>query len=148
MVKVPRVVEGGAMRVAGTSAEYTRETTGEIIGQWMRFNAELPSLEVVRLPEETYGVIYPLAKMRYVCAVERVGDWPLPAGWVEVEVPAQRYAVFADTGGVARIRELWPAIYGEWLPGSGMETTDGPMLEKYPGDWVTSGDFEIWVPVK
>jgi len=141
----PRYVDGGEMRVAGLSGEYTREQTSEIPKQWDKFNAELFAAGLA--DDWTYGVVYPLATMRYVTGVVVAQDAVVPEGWVEVAVPAQRYAVFAATGGIAMIRRVWVTIFTEWLPKSGMKPTDGPMLERYPEDWASSGDFEIWIPV-
>jgi len=144
----PRIVEGQAMRVVGLSGDYTREQTGEIPKQWERFNAELGRGQVAgQVGEWTYGVVFPIAVMRYVSGVEITGDAEVPAGWVEVTVPAQRYAVFSETGGVAMIRRVWVTIFSDWLPKSEMKVADGPMLERYPDDWFQSGDFEIWIPV-
>ena len=141
----PRIVDGRMMRVAGLSEEYTRERTGEIPRQWQRFNQQL--LQAGLANDRTYGVVYSLAVMRYVTGVEIAPEAALPEGWIEVTVPAQRYVVFAETGGVTMIPRAWVTIFMEWLPKSGVKMTDGPMFERYPEDWVTSGDFEIWVPV-
>ncbi len=141
----PRFVDGGAMRVAGLTGSYTREQTGDIPKQWDRFNGEL---DRSGLPyDDTLGVVYPLATMQYVSGVEIQPDAALPEGWVEVTVPPQRYAVFAGAGGIPTIRQFFAAIFMEWLPKSGKKVADGPMIERYPHTWVTSGDFEIWIPV-
>jgi AraC family transcriptional regulator len=143
----PRLVEMPALRIAGLSGEYTRETTSEIPGQWDRFNAQLAQSTEYRDATYTYGVVYPLARMRYVCGIELTGDAAVPEPWVEVTVPAQRYAVFAETGGIEAIRVAWTAIFAEWLPKSGMELASGAMIERYPENWIDSGDFEIWLPL-
>jgi len=141
----PRYVDGAEMRVAGLSGEYTREQTAEIPGQWEQFNGQLERSGLAY--DSTLAVVYPLARMRYVSGIEVAPEAALPEGWVEVTVPAQRYAVFAETGGVPSIRRAWVTIFMDWLPKSGTKLTDGPMLERYPGNWMESGDFEIWIPV-
>ena len=142
----PRLVEMPALRIAGLSGEYTRKTTAEIPKQWDEFNAQLAASEY-HAAGSTYGVVYPLARMRYVSGIELADGAAAPEAWVEVTVPAQRYAVFAETGGVEAIRAAWQAIFAEWLPKSGLELTSGAMLERYPEDWLVSGDFEIWLPL-
>ena len=144
----PKFVEGSAMRVAGHRGEYTREQTGEIPRQWDAFNAALYRAEGLGvIDDSTLGVVYPLTPMRYVTGVAIRPEAAVPEGWIAVTVPAQRYAVFAETGGVPAIRRALVMIFSEWLPKSGRRPADGPMLERYPADWVTSGNFEIWIPM-
>ncbi len=142
----PKYVDGRAMRVVGLSGEYTRDTTGQIPKQWEQFNAQLFAAGLA--DDWTLGVVYPTALMRYITGVELAPGAQVPGGWIEVTVPAQRYVVFAETGGIAAIRRVWAAIFTEWLPKSGVKPSDGPMIERYPEDWMTSGDFEIWIPVQ
>ena len=143
----PRLVETPALRIAGLSGEYTRETTHDISKQWDDFNAQLAASERYRAATATYGVVYPMAIMRYVSGVEIGPIDEVPEPWIDVILPAQRYALFAGTGGVEAIRAAWPAIFADWLPSSGYDLTSGAMIEKYPEDWLTSGNFEIWVPL-
>ena len=145
-LREPKFVDGGRMRVAGFEGFYTREQTAEIPAQWERFNAVLETADG-RADEWTYGVTYPLPVMRYLTAIALEEGAPLPADWVEEEVPARRYAVFAEGGGVEGIRKTWMAIFAEWLPGSGMKVAGEPMLERYDDEWMRTGEFEIWIPV-
>ena len=140
----PRYVDAPALRIAGLTGEYTREQTIDIPKQWDKFNADLFAAGLA--DNWTYGVVYPLATMRYVTGVEVQGA-SFPPSWTEVIIPAQRYVVFAETGGLPNIRPVWMTIFQSWLPKSGLKAADGPMLERYPADWVTSGNFEIWIPV-
>lgn len=142
----PRIVEMPALRIVGISGEYSRETTTDIPKQWDEFNTQLAASEY-HAAASTYGVIYPLASMRYVCGIEMPAGANIPEPWVEVTVPAQRYAVFAETGGIEAIRAAWQQIFSNWLPKSGLELTSGAMLERYPENWLASGDFEIWLPL-
>jgi AraC family transcriptional regulator len=141
----PTFMDGPAMRVVGLSGEYTRETTDQIPKQWDQFNAQLFAAGLA--DNWTLGVVYPTAKMRYVSGVEIAADAEPAPEWIEVTVPAQRYAVFAETGGIAMMRRTFVAIFSDWLPKSGVKPTDGPMIERYPEDWSKTGNFEIWIPV-
>ena len=143
----PRLVDVPDMHVAGLSMDYTRERMGEIPQQWERFNTEL---DQSGLPARvaSYGVVYPMATMRYLTAVDTDPGAKLPEGWMHETIPAQRYAIFAATGGIPMIRRVWVTIWTDWLPKSGIKLAQGkPMLEWYPEDWVRSGDFELWIPV-
>ena len=142
----PRVVDGAQMRLAGLEGNYTREQTTGIPGQWERFNAVLDGTPG-RADEYTYGVVYPTAVMRYLTTIALLDGAALPEGWVEAEIPAWRYAVFAESGGVAGIRQTWQEIFSQWLPQSGMKVAGEPMLERYDDGWMTTGEFEIWIPV-
>jgi AraC family transcriptional regulator len=142
----PKYIDAPAMRVAGLSGEYTRATTDQIPKQWEKFNAQLFAAGLA--DDWTLGVVYPTALMRYITGVEIAADAPVPEGWIVVTVPAQRYAIFAETGGIPAIRRAFAAIFTEWLPRSGMKPSDGPMIERYPEDWMTSGNFEIWIPLQ
>ena len=144
----PRYADVPEMHVAGLSEEYTRERMGDIPKQWERFNAELAQSQ---LPSRvaSFGIIYPEATMRYLTVVEAAPGATLPVGWISATIPAQRYAIFASTGGSAMIRRVWVTIWTEWLPKSATKLAQGqPMLEWYPEDWIRSGDFEIWLPVQ
>ena len=148
MLAKPRFVDAGPMRVCGLSGEFTRAMVGEIPALWTRFNEQLAAVKPDgRVGDQTYGVVYPLAVMRYVCGAQMEDGAAGPEGWVEVTVPAAQYAVFSGTGGILAIRQFWIAIFSEWLPNSGVQQADGPMVECYPGDWIDSGNFEIWIPV-
>ena len=144
----PRYLDGAAMRIVGLSGEYTREQTGDIPKLWEQFNGELYRGNVAGLIDDwTLGVVYPSSPMRYVTGVAIDTDALVPEGWVEVTVPAQKYVVFAETGGIPAIRRVWMTIFSDWLPKAEVKVGEGPMIERYPEDWVRSGDFEIWIPV-
>jgi AraC family transcriptional regulator len=73
-----------------------------------------------------------------------------------VNVPAQRYAVFAHSEHVSKLRNTCEAIWRQWLPNSGHEfarpAPGAPdFFERYgPGfnPQTGMGDIEVWVPVK
>ncbi len=148
-LREPVFEERPAMRLAGLSGDFAREQMDQIPALWQRFNAELLSLPSgAWVGEATYGVVYPTPIMRYVCAVGLTQAATLPHGWVEENIPARHYAIFAETGGVAAIRRVWPAIFNHWLPHSGRKLAPGALLESYPPSWPQSGDFEIWIPLE
>ena len=108
------------LRIAGLSGEYTRETTRTTSSkQWDEFNAQLAASAEYRAVDATYGVVYPLATMRYVSGIELAGgaDGARKA-WVEVTVPAQRVCGVRGDGGIEAIRAAWPAIFWGMAAGS------------------------------
>ncbi len=64
----------------------------------------------------------------------------LPEGMEEIDLPALTWAVFPI------VQEAWKRIYTEWLPGSGYDLADAPIVECHyaPGHDPAS---ELWVPV-
>ncbi|KGM57797.1 hypothetical protein N799_01135 [Lysobacter arseniciresistens ZS79] len=51
------------------------------------------------------------------------------------QVPGGRYAVLVHTGPYAELPDPYRWLFGEWLPDSGEEAADGPMVEEYLNDW-------------
>ncbi len=142
----PEVREVAGLRVVGLSGEYTMEQTVEIPKQWGRLNA---ALDENGWTGATYAVVSRTTPMRYVSGVEVGKLKTLPDDWVEVEVPAQRYAVFAHKGGVEVIRRVWMGLGMHWMEAHKGEVGDGPMVEYYAAMFGMGDDrFEIWVPLR
>jgi AraC family transcriptional regulator len=143
----PQILDLPTLLVAGTSGEYTQQTTSEIPKQWDAINETLDKLE--RFPVATYGVVYRDSPMRYVSGLESSKLAKMPEGWEEVKVPAQRYAIFGRDGGVEAIRSMWTGIWMNWIPANAGKLDDGPMVEFYPERFGMGHDrFEIWLPLK
>jgi AraC family transcriptional regulator len=70
-------------------------------------------------------------RYRYYAALASCEPWP---GGTEVElldIPGGMYAVYRVSGPYARINAAARSLYARWLPGSGYEPEDRPMLEHY-----------------
>jgi AraC family transcriptional regulator len=70
-------------------------------------------------------------RYRYYAGLASCDPWP---GGTEVElldIPGGRYAVHRLVGPYARINAAVHSLYARWLPGSGYEPDDRPMLEHY-----------------
>lgn len=129
------------------------EAASSIPAQWQDFVGFMP------LPGQrgavTYGAMCgsdPAAgTFEYLSGVEVSSFDALPPTLGRMRVPAQRYAVFTVTGGVAHLRSAWEAIWHAWLPGSGLQPANTPDWERYDParfDPATgSGEIEIWFPV-
>jgi AraC family transcriptional regulator len=101
---------------------------------WERPKCKLESLLGVigskpRIHDETFD---------YFIGVRYEGE--VPEGMEEQTLPASKWAVFPI------VQEAWKRIYTEWLPGSGFDLNDAPIVECHyaPGHEPAS---ELWVPV-
>ena len=72
------------------------------------------------------------SKFSYRAALASPDEWPDADKEVEkFDIPAGLYAVHTLAGPYTRINAAVHALYGQWLPGSGYEPDDRPMLEHY-----------------
>jgi AraC family transcriptional regulator len=89
--------------------------------------------------------------MEYMCAVEVQAFDALPKELGRMRVPAVRYAVFLHAGNVATIQSTWREIFSQWLPNSGLRSTNTPDLEVYAASFdgqTGEGGVEIWLGVQ
>lgn len=68
---------------------------------------------------------------RYYAAAASPEPWPAHVELETLDLPAGRYALHCLAGPYARINAAINALYARWLPGSGYEPDDRPMLEHY-----------------
>ena len=149
----PRLVTSTAMLLAGLTARYNCASSAGIPGQWQRLT---PFIRNVReqVGDVAYGACYNFdhdGNFDYLCGVEVKSFSELPAEFATLRVPAQAYAVFHQPGHITTIRQTCATIWSKWLPQSGREAADAPMLERYGPEFdaVTgNGGFEFWFPVK
>jgi AraC family transcriptional regulator len=101
---------------------------------WEKPKCKLESLLGVigskpRISDETFD---------YFISVRYEGE--VPEGMEEWTLPASKWAVFP------LVQEAWKRVYTEWLPGSGYDLADAPIVECHyaPGHEPAS---ELWVPV-
>ena len=154
----PRFVTGKEMVITGLKTQFTSETMNNIPQLWQRF---VPYLG--HIPGQVGRIAYGLfANMTanpfgfdYMAGVEVSSKSGLPAGFSHVNVPAQRYVVFAHYAPVSTIRETIDAAH-KWLLASGLSVAEPArdlpvMLERYGEGFdpqTGSGDIEIWTPIK
>lgn len=75
----------------------------------------------------------------------------LPTGMDHLRIPGQQYAVFRTDRHISGIRGLWHTIWSHWLPDSGRDAADAPIVERYPESFdpeTGMGGYELWLPVK
>jgi AraC family transcriptional regulator len=74
----------------------------------------------------------------------------VPEGFAEVQLPALTWAVFPCVGPLpSTFQDLYRRFYTEWLPVSDFHYRNGPDLEVYPEDNITSSSCssELWMAV-
>lgn len=110
-------------------------------------------------PETRFIALYlddptsmPEAQLRSEAAIT-IGPEVVPEGEVGLrEVPALRVAVLRHQGPYAELEAAYDQLYGAWLPGSGEEPADYPVMEEYlndcrslpPAEWLT----DILLPIR
>jgi len=154
VVQEPRFVEGRPMRIAGLRGHYTRDEIARIPAQWQRLVAlgEVPG----RIGRIEYAVVLMLPDgCDYISGYEVGQSAELPAEFHSVDLPGERYAVFAHEGHVSKMQSTFVAIFSHWLPASGYKVAESVeglawCIERYGEKFnpqTGSGDIEIWVPV-
>ncbi|NEZ66266.1 AraC family transcriptional regulator [Leptolyngbyaceae cyanobacterium CCMR0082] len=152
-LSTPRVETLANKRLFGIVERYDCESAAGIPNQWQRFVPYLDSMPK-KLGSAAYGVCYNYdddGVFDYLCGVEVQTDNGLPFGLVQLNLPAQKYAVFSHDGHISEIRSVISAIWSDGLLQSGYEAAAGPMLEKYDETFNSEtglGGFEIWVSIK
>ena len=147
-----RLEELDALRIVGRKFEVeTKHAFDTVPGLWQREMAggfvpkliemawEKPKCKL----ESLLGVIGQKPRIHdetfdYFMGVRYEGE--LPEGMEEIALPALTWAVFPLTA------DTWQGVYTSWLPGSGYELADAPIVECHyaPGHEPAS---ELWAPV-
>lgn len=90
----------------------------------------------------------PLEKCRYTAAVAIGPDVPVKMPFVLSEIPGGKYAVLYFKGRPEETLEAQLGLYSDWLPDSGFEPDDFPMMEHYFNDARKDGYVEMEIHVK
>lgn len=148
----PRFETSKAMTIAGLGGRFSYETVGNIPELWRRFGEFIGTL-----PHEVKGAAYGVCvaadaeQFDYIAGVEVKAASGLPKDFVQVDIPARRYAVFTWRGHISAIHTMCNTIWNKWLPESGERHAAAPDFEKYGQSFdpaTGNGGFEIWVPVE
>ena len=100
-----------------------------------------------------YGVSYNVDgdSFDYLCGVEVRSASDLPEGFIALEAPSSRYAIFHHGGHVTDIHAIMRAIFSDWLPTSGHQAAAAPVFERYGPEFdprTGAGGFDVYVPLK
>ncbi|KQX42460.1 AraC family transcriptional regulator [Devosia sp. Root436] len=148
----PRIVDGAPFRIAGLGERYTFATNHGIPALWQRFAPHIGHMPG-QLGDTTYGVAADFdedCSFGYIAGVEVSPSADLEAGTAYIDIPAQRYAVFAHRGHISTMRRTAYSIWAHYFPSSPFIPTGGPNFERYGAEHDPhSGDglVEVWVPI-
>ena len=154
-----RLEAGKPLLIAGIRGHFTGTTQGEIGEQWELFAPRIPSIEG-RAGDAAYGICFSAFRAKggfdYLSGIEVSKSAKLPAGLVEIRIPAQKYAVFPHRGHVSGLARTVGAIFEEWLPVSGHAPAhSSPARPLFFGRYrpefdpaTGRGGMEIWLPIK
>jgi AraC family transcriptional regulator len=151
----PRFGQGHSMRLAGLTGHYADQEIDRIPEQWQRLVARGEVAGRIGRIEYAYVGMTPTGA-DYLSGYEVEAGASLPDGFVDVRVPAYRYAVFAHEGHVSQMRHTFAAIFSQWLPTAGITLAHGVdgypfCLEVYTEAFnprTGTGGIEIWLPVE
>lgn len=140
----PVITERPAMRLCGLRTKiYGVDSDRNNIAErlpplWNEFLARLPALADARRDADDavcYGVIQPQSaeseQLIYHAAVVIPANAPLTNGFVELQIPAARYATFTHKGASNMLDHTVNYIYSAWLARSGERHSYGADLELY-----------------
>ena len=148
-----RLEELTSLRIAGRAFEVnTKEAFSIVPGIWQR---EMEGGFIPKLIDMSWEK--PKCKLESLLGI--IGDKPrisdesfdyfigvrydddIPEGMEALTLPETTWAVFPD------VFDAWKRLYTEWLPSSGFELADAPIVECHyaPGHEPAT---ELWVPVK
>jgi AraC family transcriptional regulator len=92
--------------------------------------------------------ITPLDKCRYDASIVIDDNLKVNSPFVVSEIPKGKYAVLYFKGAPEEAINAQLSIYSDWLPSSGFEPDDFPMLENYLNDTRVDGYLEMEIHVK
>ena len=148
-----RLEELTSLRIVGRAFEVnTKEAFSIVPGIWQR---EMEGGFIPKLIDMSWEK--PKCKLESLLGIigdkPRIGDETfdyfigvryddeIPEGMEELTLPETTWAVFPD------VFDAWKRLYTEWLPNSGFELADAPIVECHyaPGHEPAT---ELWAPVK
>lgn len=150
----PRVVDGAPMLIAGLAERHDGMKPERIPAQWQRFNPYIGSIPRAD-QSAAYGVLTGLfdGDDGFQCLTGlKVRDIvELQPELTAIRLPAQRYAVFAHSGHVSKMRASVHTVFNRMVPDLGLETGTLPnFIERYGEAFnpeTGTGEVELWVPL-
>ena len=151
-IESPRFEDLDVLLVAGLNRRYGGlEDSAGVPGQWQQFGVEQAQIRG-RVGPSAYGVCFNLddeGSMDYLSGIQVAGFGAQGSQFACLRIPRRRYAVFVHRQHIAGIRRTWDAIWNGWLPRSGHEVADAPLLERYDDHLHPQsgrGGFSLLVP--
>jgi AraC family transcriptional regulator len=147
-----RISDHGPMLLVGLCERHSFKQTQHIAAQWQRFMGaygEIPD----RLDSIPIGVAANMdddGNFDYVCAAEVTKFSKTPKGLIQMQIPAQTYAVFTHRAHVSMIPATYSAIWNHWFPTQQRKPVEAPSFERHLPTFdprTGLGGVEIWIPV-
>ena len=149
-----RIEEKEAFRIVGISQPMHKEVEKnfEIVPQmWGKAAADgtIPKLAAMmdRQPMGLLGVSACNDREEWIYFIAVSSSLPATEDLEEYEVPASTWAIFSGSGTNLSIQELEQRIVTEWLPTSGYEYADKPVIEVYLNQDPQNAQYEVWIPI-
>ncbi|KXO09573.1 Transcriptional regulator, AraC family [Moritella sp. JT01] len=92
--------------------------------------------------------VTPIDKCRYVSSIVIGDDIQVNSPFILSEIPKGKYAVLYYKGHPEETIKAILSIYSDWLPDSGFEPDEFPVLERYLNDARVDGYLEMEIHVK
>lgn len=149
-LRPPRIEAMPARRFAGLLERHDMGQSNTIPLQWQRFGPYIGHVAGLKAGE-AFGIVKQSDGLYcdYVCAQEVGPGAEFPPEFIQIELPARRWARIAHSGHISTIRSTAYAIYDEWLPGSGERQAEGASFVEYYGPQFDAasglGTCEIWI---
>ena len=152
-----RIENRGPLRIVGATMQLSadmEQNFQEIPQFWQRIikSSRFTQFEALMNaePQGMLGLSLYQAEedIRYMIGVS--SERAVPEGFTAVQLPALTWAVFPCCGPLpAAFQDLYRRFYTEWLPVSEYHYEDGPDLEIYPEQNITSPscNSELWMAV-
>ncbi|ARN75295.1 hypothetical protein BST96_14940 [Oceanicoccus sagamiensis] len=147
-------IEQLASMSAYTPSEFVGYNVDEVGRAWDKLKALAGSLGVPVSQQRHFSIckdnplITPLEKCRYEALLVLEQPRGVSDEFKCTSIPAGRYAVAKYVGELSGLFDFYMAIYLHWLPDSGYEPDDYPLMERYLNDARVDGYAEIEVYIK
>jgi AraC family transcriptional regulator len=150
----PRIEDRKPLLLAGLIKTFAPNDIASIPSLWPQFDA-VQDIIADKTPGPRYfGASLAFSEDKgcdYMAALEVTNLSSQPKEIQTTTIPAATYAVFAQAGHITLMRPTIMSIWQDWLPGSGYQAAEAPLIEYYPPEFdgmTGNGGYEIWLPVK
>ncbi|MCO4787282.1 MAG: AraC family transcriptional regulator [Marinomonas atlantica] len=92
--------------------------------------------------------VTPIDKCRYTASIVIGDEVSVQSPFISSEIPKGKYAVLYYKGAPEEAIQAQLSLYSNWLPESGFEPDDFPMMERYLNDVRADGYLEMEIHVK
>ncbi|MGB0848900.1 MAG: AraC family transcriptional regulator [Thiolinea sp.] len=125
-----------------------------IFATWDKLIAWAKGCGIEEREQQRFALAYdnpavtPLDKCRYEAAVVIDSELVVNPPFKKALIPGGRYAVLYYKGAPDETNQAHMSLYGDWLPQSGFEPDNFPMMEHYLNDVRQDGYLEMEIYVK